>query len=254
MMDKKVPDIPHFTSHGEMADYLKEKGWGCESPGTFRIDMEESFLKIWETVSPYTMISIERAYALYTGVKHLLAREIEGDFVECGVWKGGSCMLMALTILSEGSDLRPIWLYDTFSGMTEPGIEDRIFSSGQSVSERWHPGWWAAGRDLVMENLSLTGYPLELLHFVPGDVCTTLDHNIPEKTALLRLDTDWYASTKKELEVLYPGLSRGGLLIIDDYGHFSGARQAVDEYFSDRSGSPLFHRNDYTGRTAVKEF
>ncbi|MDA3956427.1 TylF/MycF/NovP-related O-methyltransferase [Oceanispirochaeta sp.] len=236
-----------------MADYLKTRGWGCETPATFRIDIEEAFLKIWEAVSPYTMISLERGYALYTGIRHLLARNIEGDFVECGVWKGGSCMLMALTILSEKAKPRPIWLYDTFTGMTEPGKEDRIISSGQSVSERWHQGWWAAGSDQVMKHLSSTGYPQELFKIVPGDVCETLDSVIPDTTALLRLDTDWYASTKKELEILYPRLCTGGLLIIDDYGHFSGARQAVDEYFSNSPVPPFFQRSDYTGRCALKE-
>ena len=242
-----------FASEQEMADYLSQRGWGCESPATFRIDMEEKFLKIWEVVSPFTMISKERGYALYTGIKHLLARQINGDFVECGVWKGGSCMLMAMTLLSEKAKPRPIWLYDTFSGMTEPGKEDRIASSGESVSDRWREGWWAAGSDMVETHLLSTGYPMDLFHIVKGDVCETLNHQFPRNPALLRLDTDWYASTKKELEILYPRLRKGGLLIIDDYGHFSGARQAVDEYFAGSSYMPFFQRSDYTGRCALKE-
>jgi len=253
MIEKETPMISPFESEEEAARYLRQRGWGCESPATFRIDMEEAFLQIWERVSPYTMISMERGYALYTGVRHIVQRDIPGDFVECGVWQGGSCMLMALTLQAEKAPPRPIWLYDTFTGMTPPGDEDRIASSGQAVSDRWHPGWWAAGTELVRKNLALTGYPGDMFRIVEGDVCETLDNRIPETTALLRLDTDWYASTKKELEVLYPGLSRGGLLIIDDYGHFSGSRQAVDEYFAGHNNRPLFHRNDYTGRTAVRE-
>jgi len=245
MTDSSLTEKKSFSSDGEMAEYLKSRGWGCESPATFRIDMEKEFLRIWETVSPYTMISIERGYALYSAVRHLLIRDIPGDFVECGVWQGGSCMLMALTVLAEKAEPRPIWLYDTFAGMTEPGDEDRIASTGQAVSERWHPGWWAAGTESVTKNLSLTGYPEEMFRLVEGDVCKTLDYETPGHCALLRLDTDWYASTKK--------LSRGGLLIIDDYGHFSGSRQAVDEYFDGKPDRPLFHRNDYTGRSAVKE-
>ncbi|QEN07949.1 macrocin O-methyltransferase [Oceanispirochaeta crateris] len=252
-MKEHNPISKTFSSQKEMADYLSLQGWGCESPATFRIDMEEEFLKIWELVSPYTMISMERAYALYSGIKHLLTRRIEGDFVECGVWKGGSCMLMAMTLLSQKAEPRPIWLYDTFAGMTEPGEEDRIASTGEPVSERWHEGWWAAGTAMVEQHLSLTGYPMDLFHIVQGDVCETLNSQAPDKPALLRLDTDWYASTKKELEVLYPRLCKGGLLIIDDYGHFSGSRQAVDEYFSESSVPPFFQRSDYTGRCAVKE-
>jgi len=254
MMESTAAGNRTFSTDSEMAEYLKSRGWGCESPATYRIDMEEEFLQLWEIVSPYTMISIERGYALYTSVRHLLTRNIPGDFVECGVWQGGSCMLMALTVLSAQAEPRPVWLYDTFAGMTEPGDEDRIASTGQAVSERWHPGWWAAGTDLVRKNLALTGYPEEMFQIVEGDVCKTLDLRKPENCALLRLDTDWYASTKKELEVLYPRLSRGGLLIIDDYGHFSGSRQAVDEYFEGKPDRPLFHRSDYTGRSAVREF
>jgi len=253
MIEKLPSEIKSFSSDQDMADFLKSRGWGCESPSTYHIDLEDAFLRIWDVISPYTLISMERGYALYTGIRHLLARRIPGDLVECGVWQGGSCMLMAMTLLAEKAPPRPIWLFDTYSGMTEPGEEDRIAVSGQAVSERWHPGWWAAGTEVVKKNLSLTGYPMEMFRMVEGDVCKTLDHHSPADCALLRLDTDWYASTKKELEVLYPHLNRGGLLIIDDYGHFSGARQAVDEYFKDDPEKPLFHRNDYTGRTAVKE-
>ena len=237
----------------ELAEILRSRGWGCESPATFGIDLDKAFLKIWQQVSPYTLISIERGYAVYTAVNHIVRRNIPGDFVECGVWQGGTCMLMALTLMELGAAPRRIWMYDTYTGMTPPTGEDRIASTGQAVSERWSEGWWAAGTDLVRSHLELTGYPMELFTMVEGDVCLTLDDSRPGKTALLRLDTDWYASTRKELEVLYPDLQCGGVLIIDDYGHFSGSRQAVDEYFQSDSRAPLFQRSDYTGRMAVKE-
>ena len=90
--------------------------------------------------------------------------------------------------------------------------------------------------------------------FIKGDVCETLKspQNIPEKISVLRLDTDWYESTKAELEELYPKLSNGGVLIIDDYGHWQGARKAVDEYFSSQQYKPLFNVIDRTGRSAIK--
>lgn len=236
----------------ERAAQLGSRGWGCESPATYRIDIEDSFKKIWNIAAPHTMISMERGYAVFSGIRHIVRRGIPGDFVECGVWQGGTCMLMALSLMELGEE-RNIWMYDTYSGMTVPGDEDKIASSGQAVSERWKEGWWAAAIELVRSNLKKTGYSMDRFKIIPGDVCITLDENNPEKTALLRLDTDWYASTKKELEVLYPGLEKGGVLIIDDYGHFSGARQAVDEYFQDDPDAPLFQRSDYTGRMAVKE-
>ena len=133
----------HNMSDSDLAEYLNGKGWGVEHPSTFRIDLEEDFLAIWEKAAPYTMISMERGYAVYQAVNYILRNNLTGDFVECGVWKGGSCMLMALTLLESGVTDRSIWLYDTFKGMTEPCDKDRIASTGQAVSERWEEGWWA---------------------------------------------------------------------------------------------------------------
>ncbi len=237
----------------EMAERLRSKGWGCESPATYRIDFDESFRKLWAKVQDYTLISMERAWGVYSGIRYLLQRNIEGDLVECGVWKGGTCMLMAHTLLAAGARPRQLWLYDTFKGMPSPGKEDRIASTGEALSKRCPEGWWAAGEELVRSNLAKTGYPSELLEFVPGDVCQTLREKRPKKIALLRLDTDWYASTKAELEFLYPSLVSGGFLIIDDFGHFQGVQQAVEEFFTDPGTAPYFHRSDYTGRIGIKE-
>lgn len=97
-----------------------------------------------------------------------------------------------------------------------------------------------------------TGYPPERIHLVPGRVEDTVPAQAPERIALLRLDTDWYASTKHELDHLYPRLSDGGVLIVDDYGHFEGARRAVDDYLAEQAEPLLLNRIDYTGRIAVK--
>jgi hypothetical protein len=96
------------------------------------------------------------------------------------------------------------------------------------------------------------GYPEERIHFVPGRVEETLPQNAPKDIALLRLDTDWYASTKHELQHLYPRLVPGGVLIVDDYGYWQGARQAVDEYLSENGLALLLNRIDHTARIAVK--
>ncbi|MDC7228201.1 MAG: macrocin O-methyltransferase [Spirochaetales bacterium] len=244
----------------EAAEFLGEKGYGIIPPSQYLIDMEEPFRKIWAAVSPFTMTSVERGYALYKAVEYIVRSRIPGDFVECGVWKGGSCMLMAMTLLQMGDAGRTIHLYDTYAGMTEPGGNDFIAWNGRSVAEKWNRDKaglsdnftdWAVSLENVRENILTTGYPASNLVFIEGPVEQTLEQNIPEQISLLRLDTDWYDSTRIELELLYPLLTKGGALLIDDYGHFTGARKAVDEYFGE-SSSVLLNRIDYTGRISIK--
>jgi len=238
----------------EAKSLLQKEGWGLISPETYLIDMEKSFREIWDRVKNQTLISIERGYALYKAVEYLNHQANFSDFVECGVWKGGATILAAYTYMSMGQELPHLWLYDTFEGMTEPDDRDIISVSGQAVKERNPQGWWAVSLEDVQGYLEETGYPMERVHFVKGDVSETLKTCKPEKIGLLRLDTDWYASTKMEMEQLYPRLSAGGVLLIDDYGHFEGARTAVDEYFHKHHETPLLHRVDYTGRAWVKPF
>ena len=112
---------------------------------------------------------------------------------------------------------------------------------------------WAYGSlDEVRRNLGSTGYPDQYISFIEGKVEDTIPTNVPDRISLLRLDTDWYESTRHELQHLYPRLSPGGVLIIDDYGQWAGARKAVDEYVEDKKLKILLHRIDYTGRIAVK--
>lgn len=241
------------------AEALREKGFGVIPPEQFRIDIEPPFFALWEQVKPYTMISLERAYVIYKAVEYVQTRGIRGAFVECGVWKGGASMLMALSLQALGGAPRHLYLYDTFSGMTAPGREDRVAWNGVPVRKKWEEDrrgekqnftHWAIPREEVLANFTRIDYPSSHLHTVEGDVRLTLQRRTPGRIALLRLDTDWYDSTRAELERLYPRLRRGGVLLIDDYGHFTGARKAVDEYFA---GKPIFlHRDDYTGRSAVK--
>ncbi len=240
------------------ADYLKSKGYGITHPSQYLIDIEKDFLDIWEKVSPYTMISVERGYSIFKSAEYISKNNIKGNYAECGVWKGGSCMLAALSFEYFGIGNRKIYLYDTFRGMTEPSENDCIASSGENIYQRWERSrdsvgnyMWSSSLEEVRENMSGTGYSEENIIFVEGDVCRTLDIVVPESLSILRLDTDWYESTRKELEVLYPLISLNGVLIIDDYGHFTGSRKAVDEYFSSER-SILLNRIDYTGRTGIK--
>ncbi len=235
-----------------MAGVLKKAGWAAIPPEQYLSDMDEQFLSFWEQVKDYTLISPERGWALTEAVRYICRNNIPGDIAECGVWKGGACLLASLVLATEESvsSSRRIWLYDTFSGMPEPGTEDKIAVSGQSLSERNPQGWWAAGMEEVKGVLKASPLPESSFVFVPGRVEETLNTQLPGRLSLLRLDTDWYASTLKELQVLYPLLISEGVLIVDDYGHFTGARQAVDEFFAEHH--LLIHRSDYTGRVLVK--
>src|SRR5438034_593928 len=112
--------------------------------------------------------------------------------------------------------------------------------------------WAIAGLDDVREGMAETGYPAERVHFHPGRVEETIPGEAPAEIALLRLDTDWYESTRHELVHLYPRLSEGGVLLVDDYGHWAGAKRAVDEYFATEAPPLLLSRIDYTGRIGIK--
>jgi hypothetical protein len=221
-------------------------------------DLDPDFAAPYEATAPYTMTSVERMYALYEAVRHVRRAGIEGDVVECGVWRGGSAMLAALTLLQCGDETRRLWLYDTFQGMSEPGEAD-VEITGERMTQVWdaHRGQresrlfcWASLED-VRSNMASTGYPADRVEYVEGRVEDTIPATAPDRIALLRLDTDWYESTRHELEHLYPRLVSGGVLIIDDYGHWLGARQAVDEFLAE-AGPLLLNRVDDTGRIAVK--
>lgn len=170
-------------------------------------------------------------------------------------------MAVARTLSTLGSAHRDLYLFDTFEGMTEPGPQDIALNgeTAKSLLERSSRSeddmvWCVAPMERVAHALSLTGYPNRLLHLIPGRVEDTLSAAAPTEIALLRLDTDWYESTRQEMNVLFPRLARGGVLIIDDYGHWQGARRAVDEYVETHQLRLLLHPIDYTGRIAVKVF
>jgi O-methyltransferase len=209
-------------------------------------------------VEPFTMTSLDRRASLLGAVDHIVRHRIAGDIVECGVWRGGSMMLAALALIARGDVSRDLWLYDTFEGMSEPTAADRNPSGESAATQlartpRGTGVWCEAGLADVQANLWSTGYPRERIHFVEGKVEATIPATLPAQIALLRLDTDWYESTRHELAHLYPRLARHGVLLIDDYGHWQGARQAVDEFFAARAEPVFLHRVDYTARLHVKQ-
>lgn len=218
-------------------------------------DLSDADRAIVARVEPFTMTSLDRRASLIGAIDHLVRHGIAGDIVECGVWRGGSMMAAALALKDRGQTQRHLWLYDTFEGMSAPTEADRSHDGVGAQQQldnttRGEGVWCAASLQDVQANLASTGYPAAQLHYQRGKVEDTIPATLPGRIALLRLDTDWYESTRHELQHLYPLLAPGGVLIIDDYGHWQGARRAVDEYFA---GTPVFlHRVDYTARLLIK--
>ena len=222
-------------------------------------DFTELENQMIQELQPFTMTSRERLKALINSVEYIISQRIEGDFVECGVWKGGSSMAIAKTLLINNISNRDIWLFDTFDGMSEPSDVDKDVNGLkaktrlQDESKETSFVWAYSPIEEVKSNLDSTGYPREHLKFIVGKVENTLMiDNIPDKIALLRLDTDWYDSTKVEMEVLFPRVVKNGIVIIDDYGHWQGSKLAVDEYIKKNNLTIFLSRIDYTGRLIVK--
>jgi len=221
-------------------------------------NLEPEFRALYEQCREYTMTSWERLYALYKSVQYLVENKIPGDIVECGVWRGGSMKLSAHVLLALGVTDRKLFLYDTFEGMTEPDPEVDVDASGNKAANDWLEvqrrgvKWSYAPVEEVRDVIAGSGYPMDKVVFVKGPVEDTIPATVPDRISLLRLDTDWYSSTKHEIEHLYPRLSTHGVLLLDDYGHYQGARRAIDEYF-DRAGKrPFLTRIDYSCRAAIK--
>ena len=181
-------------------------------------------------------------------IQYVLRNNIEGAVIECGVDAGYFESVWIDELLRQGKT-RDIYLYDTFTGLTAPGENDytchgaRLYKmdkdevykhwSDQIVTDKLN-NWCYTPLEKVKQTLFSTGYPQDKLHFVVGDVMETLrDHaNIPDNIAFLRLDTDWYETSKYELERMYNNVVPGGVIIFDDYYHWDGQRRATDDFFA----------------------
>ncbi|MCX5082084.1 TylF/MycF/NovP-related O-methyltransferase [Streptomyces sp. NBC_00401] len=219
-------------------------------------DYDDEAKDIIRAVKPYTMTSPERLNAFILATRHIVKHDIPGDIVECGVWRGGSMQACAKALLAQGDTERDLYLFDTYEGMTPPTEQD-LRRDGKSAEEllaaqgKDRPIWAVATLDDVKSGFRSVPYPEDRLHFVRGKVEDTVPRQAPEQISILRLDTDWYASTKHELDHLYDRLVPGGVLLIDDYGYWQGSRQAVDE-FLEKTGERLLLLRMDEGRIAVK--
>jgi hypothetical protein len=231
---------------------------------SFVASLDDTEQAVVAEAQPFSMTSPERLVANMDAVAYVVRRDIPGAFVECGVWRGGSVLVMIRALQRLGVVDRDLYLFDTFEGMTEPTEAETSRFAAPALHE-WDAATAEGKRawdtyfgpdkfnlDGVKALMRDTGYPQDRIHVVAGRVEATVPDEAPDSIALLRLDTDWYESTRHELLHLYPRLSNGGVLIIDDYGHWDGCRRAVDEYFSAASPAPLLARVDYTGRIAIK--
>lgn len=214
---------------------------------------------IIKSVEPYTLTSPERLNALIEAVEYIIRNKIPGSIVECGVYKGGSVMAIMKTLLKLKNSEKEIYLFDTFEGMPKPSALD-IDYMGKLASDKFKKtmmsdnssNWDNAALEEVQKSVFKIGYDKTKCYFIKGIIEDTIPDKAPDIISLLRLDTDWYQSTLHELRHLFPRLSEGGVLIIDDYGHWKGAKKAVDEYFSQNSIPILLNRIDYTGRIGIK--
>jgi len=227
------------------------------------VEASDEEITIIEHSRPFTMLSDPRLWACISSTKYIVNNDVPGAIVECGIWQGGASMSMMSTLLLLDAESREFFLFDTFKGMTGPSVVDMdpsgvtaTYLMGRTVKKEGSNIWCIAELDDVKRNVATTNYPNQLVRFIQGDVTETLEleENLPNEIALLRLDTDWYESTKKELNILFPRLVKGGVCIIDDYGHWSGARRALDEYLLEHQIFPLMHVSDYTGRVFVKHW
>lgn len=263
MINKRVLTIntlPQFVKVNDVMsrEVLKPKWEALAKPASMLsrngkyTDMDEAFWPIYDRVHEYTMTSVERLYDLYKSVEYVVRAGIPGDIIECGVWRGGSMMLVAHTLIAMGDTGRNLLLYDTFEGLPYPESENDVDLIGNHAAERWREGWIKVSIGDVSQNLLTTGYPRDRMAFIKGMVEDTLPFIRDEtwKAAIVRLDTDWEASTRVELALLWPKLSTGGIMIIDDYGHWRGARVATDAFFADEP--VMMHRVDYSCRTVQK--
>lgn len=196
---------------------------------------------------------VDSYYDLYHLARHVVAAGVPGDFVECGVYAGGMSLVTALTWLACGDTSRHLYLYDTFEGMPSPTGEDGLEAAVAYEANTVDGKRWAAWEmERVAAVMAASGYPPEKIHVVKGMVEDTVPARSPERIAILRLDTDFYSSIRHCLTHLYPRLSSGGGLVLDDYGYMPGARKATDEYLATLANPPRLHRINFTVRSGMK--
>jgi O-methyltransferase len=174
-----------------------------------------------------TMIGMQRLTSLQRCVETVLADDIPGDLVECGVWRGGACILMRAVLAAYGDETRCVWLADSFAGVPPPDVAN--YKADKWVRLDRFASVLAVPETDVRANFERYGLLDDRVRFLPGWFKDTLRDAPIDRIAVLRLDGDLYESTIQALDALYPRLSPGGFCIIDDY-NVKACRQAVTDY------------------------
>lgn len=234
-------------------------------------EFEEEATECIRVVKDYTMLSKRRLVTLYQQVAYCEKHGISGAFVECGVWKGGATGLMALANLHNSNQRRDLHLFDAFQEICEPdaavdgerALREVKEFTGRSGLDKGElkpltgfydsfggPGTLDGNREFLEK---IINYPAEFIHYHVGWFQETLpaDHEKVGPIAILRLDGDWYASTKICLEYLFDKVVKGGVVIFDDYGTYEGCRLAVDEFLQQRQIRCYLHSVDDGGRYMI---
>ncbi len=239
-----------FIRRGLLISRCRPEGGGVP------LDFDNKDAGLQQAVRSFTLTSPARIKVLADATRYLVAGEVDGAIVECGVWKGGSMMAVAYTLQELKAIDRKLYLFDIFEDIMPAANEVDVTRDGTRLKdqtpEQGAPYWNFVTEAEVKRNITSTGYPESLVHFIRGPVEQTLPDRAPEQCALIRLDTDLYESTKHELDSLYPRLVRGGIIIIDDYGSHQGVKKAVDEFNASLAEPLFFVRVDEAGRIAVK--
>lgn len=174
-----------------------------------------------------TMIGMQRLTSLQSCVETVLADEIPGDLVECGVWRGGACILMRAVLAAYGDETRRVWLADSFAGLPRPDTVN--YKADKGIRLDLFAGILGVPESEVRANFERYGLLDDQVRFLPGWFKDTLPDAPIDRIAVLRLDGDLYESTIQALDALYPRVSTGGYCIIDDYV-IPACRQAVADY------------------------
>ena len=241
----------HVNKHELLAD--------IKTDSLFQLFCKKIDKKILRNENYSNQVSL---YTTFVCVNYLIKNKIKGDIIESGVANGRQvCLALEVLKYYQEVDFK-IFLYDTFQGMVQPGKYDykiwekdnvkSIKKYEESLNENKTSSWQNYSLEQVKENISKTEYPADKIKFVVGNVINTIPKNIHENISLLRLDTDFYDSTKVELEYLFPRVVKGGIIILDDYGGFTGVKKATDEYLKKNHLYPLLVRSSFKERVFIK--
>ena len=206
---------------------------------------QDEFSKIYRTVRPHTMLSSRRLRGLYDAVRYVVRNDIPGEIVECGTARGGSAALMGITLRRMDSS-KGLWVFDAFEGLPEPSKADPDWRIAKGYVGRCR-GEVEQVRSFFQE-VGILGKS----RIVKGLFQDTLAKAEISQIAVLHLDGDWYDSVRVCLEGLYDRVSPGGIIQIDDYGYWAGARRAVDEFIEKENIEAELQQIDYEGRQLTK--